>query len=531
MIATTLRDQTLIELAHKHPTAYARVIQPGYEAAPVHWAIGDALRRATQPDATDQERRIMIFMPPQNGKSQLVSVDFPAWYLGNFPDNSVMALSYGSQLATDFGLEARNQIRSNVYRAIFPGVTVSPESSARARWAIAGRRGLYRASGIRGTITGRGADVLLIDDPIADVIAAYSADNRQLLWDWYTGTVYTRLRPGAILIVIQTRWHEDDLAGRLLEAAERGGEYADRWTVLRFPALAEPDDPLGRVEGEALLPNRYPVDALRRIQSVTGTEMWEALYMQRPQPDEGTRFQRGWFNTIAAAPGHLEWVRYWDLAQTDEQAAQAKNRAASYTASVAVALDLDGKLYIRDAIRGRWEWPDARAKMIETFQIEKESTRQAVEQAMHGKTALQEFQRMPEIAGVPFMGITVDRSKLIRAMTWQGRAANGDVHLVRNVTPGLAGLVEPDWIDTFLDEVATFPLGRFDDQVDSVSGGMEIIGGAGSGVSIDPLAGQSDDPDDAENRADRLRREAREAANPDRRQRGTIARGRGGRVF
>ncbi len=554
-------EQLQVELAHRHPTAYARVIQPNYDAAPVHWRIGDALLRATQPDATRRDRRLMINMPPQNGKSQLVSVDFPAWYLGRHPDRSVMALSYGSDLATDFGRQARDQINSDLYRAIFPGLSVSSESGAAARWGIAGHRGGYIASGRAGTITGRGGDVVLIDDPIRDIEEAYSADARERVWRWYTATVYSRLRPDAIVILIQTRWHEDDLTGRLLDAAAADdSEYADDWTVLRFPAIAEdpeevyaglPDaeravieetpegimawldanaDPLGRKPGEALLPDRYPVETLNTIRIVTGPENWDANFMQRPRPAKGTRFQRGWFQYVPEAPGHLQWVRYWDLAQTDElAAAAAKRRRASYTASVAAALDADGKLYLRDMVRGRWEWPDAEKTLKAVMLAEKGTTRHGIESALHGKTALQTFRRDPELAGIPVTGVVVDKSKLIRALAWQGRAEAGKVVLVRSRTAALSAIVdesgEPvvaqDWAAAAVDEFVSFPVGSWDDQVDAVSGAVEMIGHVSS-IRINP---ETDDGqlDDAEDRGDRLRREAREA-NPlrPRRQGGTI---------
>lgn len=255
------------------------------------------------------------------------------------------------------------------------------------------------------------------------------------------------------LVSHNTRWHEADLAGRLLDEAKQGGE---RWEVVNLPALADENDPLGRKAGEALCPDRFDVPALERIRGVLGTYSFEALYQQRPRPADGALFKRQWFKIVDKAPDGLRWVRYWDLAASTKQ-------QADYTASAAAALAEDGTLYIRDMIRGRWEWPDAYNVIANTMQAERGVTH-GIEKALHGLAAVQQLQRDPRLASISFRAVDVDRDKYSRALPWAGRAEAGKVALVGG-----------GWIGAFLDEVCGFPLGAHDDQVDTVSGALPLL--------------------------------------------------------
>jgi predicted phage terminase large subunit-like protein len=300
-------------------------------------------------------------------------------------------------------------------------------------------------------VTGRGADLVIIDDPVKNREEAESPTYRDRVWDWYTDDLYTRLEPGASMILIMTRWHEDDLAGRIL-ASERASD----WSIVNLPALAEKDDPLGRTEGAALCPERYDEAALAGIQEVLGSRSFAALYQQRPQPAEGALFKREWFNVVDGAPKGLRWGRYWDLAASTKT-------SADYTASAAVAQDDDGNLYIRDMVRGRWEWPDARKILVDTMLAEPDVTH-AIEEAMHGLAAIQELRRERSITHISLRGVRVDRDKLTRAMPWSARAEARKVRLVRG-----------PWIGAFLSEACMFPQGTHDDQVDTISGGVELV--------------------------------------------------------
>jgi predicted phage terminase large subunit-like protein len=239
----------------------------------------------------------------------------------------------------------------------------------------------------------------------------------------------------------------------LLSEAKNGGEA---WDVVSLPALADDNDPLGRAPGAALCPERFDEAALARIRGVMGTYSFEALYQQRPRPAEGALFKRPWFKVVDAAPDGLSWVRYWDLAASTRE-------SADFTASAALAMGEDGTLYIRDMIRGRWEWPDAYAVIVRTMQSEP-NTRHGIEKALQGLAAVQELRRDGRVAHVPFEGVDVDRDKFSRALAWAGRAEGGKV-----------ALVQGEWINAFLDEVTAFPLGAHDDQVDTISGGVQMV--------------------------------------------------------
>lgn len=224
--------------------------------------------------ATGDITHLMIFMPPRHGKSELTSKYFPAWYLGKYPDNRVILTGYEADFAAQWGYKARNIMHEHG-PALF-NLTVAGNSSARDRWDIAGHLGGMSTAGVGGAITGKGAHLLIIDDPIKNAEEANSKTYRDKSYDWYRSTAYTRIEPGGSVVIIQTRWHEDDLSGRLLK------EEPEKWTVVNLPALAEEGDSLDRQPGEALFPKRYDVSALLDIKRTVGSYWWNALYQQRP---------------------------------------------------------------------------------------------------------------------------------------------------------------------------------------------------------------------------------------------------------
>lgn len=241
-------------------------------------------------------KRLMVFMPPRHRKSQTANAHFSAWYLGRHPDHHIITASYGSSLAEGFSRQARNLTRE--YGPTLFGIRVSEESAAADHWALAGHYGSLTAVGIGGPITGRGAHLLIIDDPVKNREEASSPTLRDRAWDWYTNDAVTRLEPDGAVILIMTRWHEDDLAGRLLKAMELGD--GDRWDVVRLPAFAEADDPLGRRIGEPLWPEEFPADILEATRQRIGTRAFVSLYQQRPQELQGGVFHASWFRWYTA---------------------------------------------------------------------------------------------------------------------------------------------------------------------------------------------------------------------------------------
>jgi hypothetical protein len=215
--------------------------------------------------------RLIISMPPRHGKSSLASLWTPIWYLNNFPQNRVIMTSHGAELAEDWGRKVRNEFESN------PRLTtkLSVDSTAAGRWNTPEGGGML-AAGIGGGITGFGANLAIVDDPHPTWEMAMSITHRTKVQEWFLGTLYDRLEPNGTIIILAHRWHEDDLPGFLIE------QHADNWEVIRLPALADPGDQLGRKEGEALCPERYDVDALKRIRQGTSLLVWNAKYQQKP---------------------------------------------------------------------------------------------------------------------------------------------------------------------------------------------------------------------------------------------------------
>lgn len=221
-------------------------------------------------------RKLMVFMPPRHGKSEVISRSFPSWYLGRNPRNNIILTSYSADLAYDFSRVARNKMR-DWSEEIF-GQKLAADSSKIREWNIADYGGGLTAAGVGGSITGKGADVAIIDDPVKNWEDAQSKTIREKSWDWYHSTLYTRLAPEGAIVLVMTRWHKDDLAGKLLDEE-------DDWTVLRLKAIADKDDPLGREEGEALWPERFDKERLEETQRTIGSTMWKSLYQQKP-PEE-----------------------------------------------------------------------------------------------------------------------------------------------------------------------------------------------------------------------------------------------------
>jgi hypothetical protein len=276
--------QQVLALAHGDLACYAVALWPQFELAHHHELIASRLEAVERGEIS----RLMIFLPPRHGKSLLASAIFPAWYLGRHPDRHLIFATYGQELSDDFGRQVRNLIADSVHRAIFPHCSLSEDSSAAHRFNT-GRGGAYFAVGRGGPITGRGANLFVIDDPLKDYQEANSETTRKALHEWFTSVAYTRLAPGGSIVLIQTRWHEDDLAGWLLSS-----NVNERWEVLSLPAIAERDENF-RHEGEALWHDKFPLSELERIRSAIGGRAWASLYQQRPAAAEGVIFKRDWW--------------------------------------------------------------------------------------------------------------------------------------------------------------------------------------------------------------------------------------------
>lgn len=256
-----------------------------YTPSWLHNEIAKQLERVERGEV----KRLMLFVPPRHGKSELGSINFPAWYLGRHPEKEVIISSYSADLAQDFGYKTRNLVNAMTYQELFK-TRLRDDSKSKAKW-LTEEGGGYTAVGVGGAITGRGANILLIDDPFKNREEAESQVVRDKVWGWYTSTAYTRLEKDGAVILIMTRWHEDDLAGRLLKAQEDGG---DKWEVVKFPAIALVDEPY-RKSGDPLWEEKYNRDALLNIKGVIGSYDWSALYQQEPVSSESQEFKPMFF--------------------------------------------------------------------------------------------------------------------------------------------------------------------------------------------------------------------------------------------
>lgn len=436
---------TAEDYAFSRLIAYAAYQWPGYRDAPHHRLIARHLEAVERGEIT----RLMITMPPRHGKSMLASEFFPAWYLGRNPDHYVVTATYAQDLADDFGRKVKNQIEDFGFKAIFPGVGLADDSKSAKRFHIqeaaggiehaTNQRGAFYAVGVGGPLTGRGAHLLLIDDPVKNREDAESEVIRKKTKDWYTSTAYTRLMPGGRVVLIQTRWHEDDLSGWLQVEHKHEG-----WVVLDLPAIDK--------AGKALWPEQYDLEALERIKRALPPRDWSALYQQAPTPDEGDYFKAEWFRTGALPPlEHLSVYGASDYAVT--------SNGGDYTVHVVVGIDPDGRIWLLDLWRGQkasdvWveAWCDLVLKWSPIGWAEEQGQIKSGVGPFLDKRA-REREAYTAREQFPTRG-----DKAVRAQSIRGRMAMNGLYIAADA-PFRSDLIS---------ECLRFPAGVHDDQVDAL---------------------------------------------------------------
>jgi hypothetical protein len=441
--------------------------------------------------------RLMVFMPPRYWKSQTASRKFPAWLLGRSPDLRIILTSYNADLASKHSKAVRDLIQSNEYSQVFGAlastnepVDLDPESKASASWDIADRNGGMLATGVGGGITGFGANLFIIDDPVKGRKEAGSETIREDSYEWYKATAYTRLEVHGAIIVIQTRWDMEDLSGKLLKAMVTD-EDADQWDVVIMPAIALEEkeypktheefvenllrgvfipmegDQLGRAPGEPLWKEKHDETALRIKKANMSDFEFVAQFQQTPRLESGNFFDEDDFNYAERAPEGLQWYRYVDLAL-------GKTQLSDFNATAAVAMATDGTLLIRDMLRERnldFFLGSLKALMLSDKEA---GTIWGIEDNAFQSLVVKQFLKDPALAKISIMGITRSSSegdKTQWAQPWRLRAKQKMVKLVRGV-----------WTLSFVREATAFPGGANDDQVDTVSGGNQMIADNVSGT-------------------------------------------------
>lgn len=398
-------------------------------------------------------------MPPRHGKSRITSVEFPTWVLGRNPKAQIVLASYSQDLPKKHSRAARERMMEPLYRSIFKTRLNSKDQSVE-EWSTTAGGGL-KTVGVGGSLTGHGADYLVIDDPFKDHEEAHSPTMRSKVWEWFLSVAYTRLSPNGRIIVTMTRWHMDDIVGRLedpnrVQELEDAGIKGERFEKLNLTSIAKDKDPLGRQVGEALFPERWPVERVRASKAVLGTYLSAAMHDGNPIPKGGNYVDSEQFIIINRdqLPSVLRWFRFWDMATTEKA-------RSDYTASLKGAIDDNGNFYLADGIFGKWEWPEARRRISEVARREKliigiEST--------GGFVAT--YQDLNELlkGEVTVWPVTVSSDKLLRALSWIPKVEGRKVFLV-------AG----EWVQEFKSQVQAFPSGTHDDFVDALSGLHQMI--------------------------------------------------------
>jgi predicted phage terminase large subunit-like protein len=415
---------------------------PGFVNGPHH----KIMAKKFQDIADGKLKRLIINMPPRHTKSEFASYMLPAWFLGKFPSKKIIQCSNTAELAVGFGRKVRNLVGSEAYSKIFPDVSLKSDSKAAGRWGT-NANGDYFAIGVGGTVTGKGADLLIIDDPHSEQEAAIAATNPEVydkVYEWYSSGPRQRLQPGGAIIVVMTRWSLRDLTGKILKSSmERDG---DEWEVIDFPAILPNEQPLW--------PAFWPLKELLALKEELPVSKWNAQYQQSPTSEEGALVKREWWKMWESdRPPKCEFIiQSWDTAFT-------KNERSDYSACTTWGVfylnedEMQPNIILLDAFKERMEFPQLKERAIRMYK-EWEPDAFIVEAKASGAPLIFELRRM----GIPVSEFTPTRGndKIARLNSVTDLFASGKVW-----APGTR------WADEVMEEMAAFPNSDHDDLVDS----------------------------------------------------------------
>lgn len=443
----------MIKLARKNLLDFEIYADPNYSPNWHHELIAEKLMAVERGEI----RRLMIFVPPRHGKSRQASIDFPAWYLGKHPDGQIITASYSSDLAKDFGEDTRDLVGSFEYQQVFPETRLKDDSAAKDKWKTE-HGGYYLSVGVGGSITGKGATIALIDDPFKNRKEAESQTVRDSVYHWFTSTLYTRLEPKGAIIIILTRWHYDDLAGRLLENMQNGGEH---WEVVNLPAIAEGDEAY-RKDGEPLWPERYPLEELLAIKKAVGIRDWASLYQQKPIVTESQEFKEENFQYFDEEDLLNRSLSYTIAVDP----AISKSEGADRTGITVVGKEI-GKpqWYVMEAIGARLDPLELIDTLFSLFNEyrKKGPVKIGIEVVAYQKSLVyymkEEMKNREEFIHIQELKNTSKKEERIRGLI--PLFNTGVLYLRRSY-----GLL--------LEELVTFPSGRTDDVLDSLASHLEM---------------------------------------------------------
>lgn len=438
------------QAAYDDLLAFCKKMDPNYLVGRHHRILANMLMAIERGD----KDRICVNMPPRHGKSQLVSIFYPAWFLGRNPDKKVMMVSHTTDLAVDFGRKVRNLIATDAYKAVFPTVSLAIDSKSAGRWNT-NRGGEYFACGIGSSIAGRGADLLLVDDPHSeqDVLSG-NFEVFERAYEWFTFGARTRLMPGGRVAIVQTRWHLDDLTGRVTRDMAQN-DKADQYEIVEFPAILEVKEKKSKkLVQKPLWPEFFDLSALERTKASMPVFQWNAQYQQQPTAEEAALVKREWWQRWKGeSPPYCEYV----IMSLD--AAAEKHNRADFTALTTwgVFLNEDTSAYniiLLNSIKERMEFPELKRLAMEEYD-EWDPDSFIVEKKSAGTALYQEMRRM----GLPVSEYTPHRGsgdKLARLNS-----------VADIVASGLVWMPETRWAEEVIEEIAGFPFMSHDDLVDS----------------------------------------------------------------
>lgn len=509
-----LKELASRQLAKRRMLPFAQRMNPKYLAGWVHEDICRRLERFSDDVAKGLSPRLMLLMPPRHGKSELASKMFPPWHLGRHPDHEIIACSYNISLAMGFSKKIKQIIDDPAYQTVFD-TRLDPNNRSTEEWTLAADTGGYVAAGVGGGITGKGAHVLIIDDPIKNAEEADSVTTRDSIWDWYGSTAYTRLAPGAGVLIIQTWWHDDDLAGRVQQAMAAGtdDEDVDQFEIIKYPAIAEATEFLDedtdeivrvtmsesakqvfaamdrlsdgmeeakvladlaiaeamakgvdtsrlkflRFQGESLHPARYDLRKLKKIKATIAARFWSALFQQNPVPDDGAFFSRDMFRR-----GPLPFAKSYNIQIAWDFAIGIKKQN-DFTVGTVGMQDEHDMLHVAEQVRFKSNDTDyiitSIIDLAEKWNhpslilgFEDGQIWKTLESSFIKACRLRRF--YPRVQVLPPL-----TDKEVRASPLKGRMQAGMVSFAENA----------EWYEGCQAEMLRFPAGVHDDRVDSTA--------------------------------------------------------------
>jgi predicted phage terminase large subunit-like protein len=432
------------EKARQSFMAFVKKVWPHFIEGPHHKRMAAAFERVARGEC----KRLIINMPPRHTKSEFASYLLPAWFLGNFPQKKIIQTSHTAELAVGFGRKVRNLVDSDTFTEVFPGVGLQADSKAAGRWNT-NQRGDYFAIGVGGAVTGKGADILIIDDPHSEQEAAMAAVNPEVydkVYEWYTSGPRQRLQPGGAIVIVMTRWAQRDLTGQVLKAdAQRGGEG---WEVIEFPAILP--------SGKPLWPSFWSLAELEALREELPNAKWQAQYQQNPVGNESAIVKRDWWQWWEEDdPPACEFIlQSWDTAFE-------KTQRADYSAGTTWGIFLNPKdgnrpnIILLNTYKKRVEFPDLKKDVLEEYQQFEPDT-VIIEKKASGAPLIYELRSM----GIPVQEFTPSKGqdKIARLNSVSDIIASGKVWVPKT-----------RWAEELVDEVAAFPAGEHDDLVDATT--------------------------------------------------------------